>query len=102
MTTALPQTKLIGVDWGLTHLRAYCIGKDGEILQQRESAMGVSAVRSRGFAAALRELIADWLVETPDPPLYLCGMVGSRNGWCEAPYSLCPARIEHVAASTLL
>jgi 2-dehydro-3-deoxygalactonokinase len=101
MTTAFTHSALIGVDWGLTHLRAYRIAEHGHILQQRESTKGISAIASRAFSAALHELIDDWLAEAWDLPLYLCGMIGSRNGWYEAPYNPCPAKIQDVAASAL-
>ncbi len=100
--TTLAQTQLIGVDWGLTHLRAYRIGQDGRIFEQRESSQGVLAIESRGFAAALHQLIGDWLIEHAESPLYLCGMIGSRNGWYEAAYSRCPTAIDQVAASALV
>jgi 2-dehydro-3-deoxygalactonokinase len=52
-------------------------------------------------------LVGDWREARPSGAL-LCGMVGSRNGWVEAPYAPCPAdaaaitrRIVHVEADGL-
>lgn len=102
MTDALNQAELLGIDWGLTRLRAYCIGQEGRILQQRESDLGILAVADRAFAPVLRGLIGDWLTAAPHLPTYLCGMIGSRNGWYEASYSACPATVRQVAESALL
>jgi 2-dehydro-3-deoxygalactonokinase len=41
-----------------------------------------------GFEPALLRLIGPWL--TDGPPVVACGMVGSRQGWCEAPYRTVP------------
>lgn len=46
------------------------------------------------FEPALIRLIEPWLPETPVPdqpkPVIACGMVGSRQGWQEAPYRVAP------------
>jgi 2-dehydro-3-deoxygalactonokinase len=41
------------------------------------------------FEAVLRDLLGDWLADAPR--VVLAGMIGSRNGWIEAPYLPCPA-----------
>jgi 2-dehydro-3-deoxygalactonokinase len=99
--SALPHTALMGIDWGLTQLRAYLIGEAGEILEQRQSASGILSILDKAFAKPLRDLIEDWLEASPHLPIYLCGMIGSRNGWVEAPYSACPATLGEVAERAL-
>jgi 2-dehydro-3-deoxygalactonokinase len=94
-------TALIGVDWGISRLRAYCMGQDGEIFQHRDSALGISAIPNKDFATALSGLIGDWLKEAPEAPILLCGMIGSRHGWYEAPYSACPTSLLEVAQNSL-
>lgn len=101
MTNVLGAAVLIGVDWGLTHLRAYCIGDGGSILDQRESSSGILSVPNRDFSTVLHGLIDDWVTAAPHLQIYLCGMIGSRNGWHEAPYSRCPASIRDVAERAL-
>ena len=40
----------------------------------------------------------DWLSATPGVPLIACGMVGSAQGWREAPYVLCPASADSLVS----
>ncbi len=84
-------TALIGVDWGSSSFRAYRIARDGAILETIATADGVAAVSPGGFPAAFRGLLGGWLDAHPAAPVLASGMVGSRNGWREAPYLPCPA-----------
>lgn len=74
---------LIGIDWGTTALRAYLIEADGRVADRRESGHGLRALPSGGFPEALAEAVSGW---PEDLPILVCGMVGSRSGWHEAPY----------------
>ena len=49
------------------------------------------------FAETLREEIGPWLAAGEDQVL-LSGMIGSRQGWKEAPYVACPAGAAELAA----
>lgn len=82
---------LLGLDWGTTSWRGYLIGHDGAVLARREADCGLTAIKDRDFAGALRGACGDWLDAWPDLPRLACGMVGSRDGWREAPYVACPA-----------
>jgi 2-dehydro-3-deoxygalactonokinase len=53
-----------------------------------------------GFPAALRDAVGTWL-EDGERRVLLCGMVGSRQGWVEAPYLPCPAGPAEIAAATI-
>lgn len=77
---------LIGLDWGTSSLRAYWL-EDGSICQTRSLPWGIRHLPEGGFEAALAEICAEW----PLLPRLACGMVGSRNGWLEAPYLDLPA-----------
>ena len=88
---------MIGVDWGTSSLRAWRLGRDGAVIEARASARGIMTIPEGGFAAVLREIVADWLA-AGETQVLLCGMVGSRQGWVEAPYLPCPAGIEEIAA----
>lgn len=87
---------MIGVDWGTTHLRAYRIAPNGEVLASRAAPKGILAVSDGDFAAALESVIGDWLGAEP-APVMMSGMIGSRQGWLEAPYLACPATPAAVA-----
>ncbi len=91
---------MIGVDWGTSSLRAYRIAPDGAVLDRLDKAGGIMTVPEGGFPAALREAIAPWLA-AGETRVLLCGMVGSRQGWVEAPYLRCPAGPAEIAAATI-
>ena len=88
---------LIAIDWGTTSARAYRLDAQGEILDRRSAPLGVQQVIPGGFPAALKRLLGDGV--DADVPLLACGMIGSRQGWIEAPYVHCPARPEEIAAN---
>src|SRR5438270_530253 len=93
----------IGVDWGTSRFRAYLIGRDGGILDQRESDRGILTVGPDEFPGVLAAALGDWRRANPAAPIVACGMVGSRQGWREVPYVLCPtsfAEIENAAVAT--
>ncbi|MDA8049308.1 MAG: 2-dehydro-3-deoxygalactonokinase [Rhodospirillales bacterium] len=87
---------MIGVDWGTSNFRAFRLGAEGAILDRRGSPLGILHVPGGRFAETLSAEIGDWLRAGEDRVL-LCGMVGSRQGWQEAPYVPCPAGIAELA-----
>lgn len=95
----MTQPALIAIDWGTSNLRAALLDGQGQPLEQRSAPGGVMAVKDGRFEDALRSLCGDWLA-AHDCALIASGMVGSRQGWKEAPYMDCPARID-VAAQAL-
>src|SRR5208337_3602056 len=82
---------LIGVDWGSSSFRAYLMAGDGAVLDRIAAAEGVASISPREFPSAFRRLLGAWLAQHPALPVLASGMVGSRNGWREAPYVKCPA-----------
>jgi 2-dehydro-3-deoxygalactonokinase len=92
---------LIGLDWGTSSLRAYLYGPDGRVLARAHGELGVQAVRDGRFREAFEALCAPWLAARPAVPAIACGMVGSRQGWREAPYVECPAGFDELAAGLL-
>lgn len=91
---------MIGMDWGTTSLRAYRLGPDGAVTDRLDRPGGILTVPAGGFPAALREAVGAWLSDG-ETRLLLCGMVGSRQGWVEAPYLRCPAGPAEIAAATV-
>lgn len=88
----------IAVDWGTSQLRAYAMGPRG-LLAEVQSNDGMGRLERADFEPALLALIAPWLDKGPMPVL-ACGMVGSRQGWFEAPYRAVPCA--PVAAGSLV
>ena len=68
----------------------------GHAIETRSAPGGVMAVKNGQFSAALLALCCDWITQF-DCPLMASGMIGSRQGWKEAPYLDCPANIEQAA-----
>ncbi len=75
---------LIGIDWGSSNMRGWALDADGAVLAHAARPSGITAVTDGGFAAALRGLAGDWT--DGGVPIVLGGMIGSRQGWREAPY----------------
>jgi 2-dehydro-3-deoxygalactonokinase len=92
---------MIGIDWGTSSFRAYRMETaTGAVLDRLETGQGILEVPPGGFPDALRAAIGPWLAAAGGPPLVLlCGMVGSRQGWVEAPYLACPAGPAEIARS---
>ncbi len=90
---------MIGVDWGTSSFRAFRL--DGDRITGRiTSGPALLSVPPGGFADALRTALAPWL-GTPGAHILLSGMIGSRQGWIEAPYLPCPADLAALAAATI-
>ena len=81
----------IAVDWGTSHLRAWAMGPGGEVLDRAQSGDGMGGLDRDEFEPALLRLIGPWLGDSPVTVL-ACGMVGARQGWCEAAYQPVPCK----------
>lgn len=88
---------LIALDWGTSSLRAYAIAADGSMIGTRSEALGIMQVTNGDFHAALRQCCGDWLDAAPHATLIASGMIGSKQGWLEAPYCACPADAASIA-----
>ncbi len=79
----------IAVDWGTSHLRAWSM-QGAQVLDHAQSSDGMANLTRDQFEAALLALIDPWLAPDRITPVIACGMVGSRQGWVEAPYRAVP------------
>lgn len=89
-------TALIAIDWGTTSVRAYRVDATGAVLDSRSAPLGVQIVQDGRFRDALSTVLGDWRDERA--PRIACGMIGSRQGWIEAPYVACPATLPDLVA----
>jgi 2-dehydro-3-deoxygalactonokinase len=88
---------LIAIDWGTTSARAYRLDAHGRILDEHSAPLGVQKVEPGKFPQALAALLGGHVPD--DVSMVACGMIGSRQGWIEAPYRDCPADFDSVAAA---
>lgn len=83
----------IGLDWGTTTLRAYLADRAGGVIEARQSLDGILAAAGR-FEEVFAKSMDGW---PADLPVIASGMIGSRQGWIEAPYCECPAGLVEIA-----
>lgn len=89
---------LIALDWGTSSLRAALLDAGGHVREERSLPRGILTIDAGGFPRVFEEAIAGW--PAPAGTLFLLGgMVGSRQGWLEAPYRDCPAGFADIASA---
>jgi 2-dehydro-3-deoxygalactonokinase len=87
---------LIAVDWGTSALRGALLDAAGRVIEEKSAPLGILNVAGGDFAGTFAAQFSDWM----KPAGSLClmsGMIGSRQGWQEAPYAPCPAALADVA-----
>jgi 2-dehydro-3-deoxygalactonokinase len=98
---------LIGLDWGTSSLRSYVFDAAGQVLAAESWPWGImrlpalnsdqvsaanqaddpaQALRQEPFELAFEAACGAWLAARPELAVIACGMVGSAQGWVEAPY----------------
>lgn len=88
MSGTATYTDWIAVDWGTSNLRIWAMQGD-QCRDELRSDQGMSGLTPEQFEPVLLSHIAPWLGQT-STPVIACGMVGSRQGWSEAPYRTVP------------
>ncbi len=86
---------LIAIDWGTSSLRAARLDAQGQVVDERASAQGILTIAPGGFPDAFNALCNGW--QQDGALTLMSGMVGSRQGWLEAPYCPCPAGFDDIA-----
>ena len=81
----------IAVDWGTSNMRAWAMRADGTVLDKILSDKGMGGLAQEQFEPTLISNIEQWLGSAVTPVI-ACGMVGSRQGWAEAPYGSVPTQ----------
>ena len=89
---------LLAIDWGTSSLRGALLATDGTVLASHAAPRGLLSVPVGGWAAVFAAEFGTWLAAHPGLPCLLAGMVGSRQGWVEAPYCPCPTSLADLAA----
>lgn len=81
----------IAVDWGTSNLRAWAMSDDGHDVDHVTSDRGMGRLAHGDFEPTLMSILAPWVGDRPTT-VVACGMVGSRQGWVEAPYTQVPCK----------
>lgn len=89
---------MIGIDWGTSSFRAFRLDPAGAIRERRSAPRGIMSIEDGKYAEELLRQAGDWLADG-ETRVLMCGMVGSRQGWREAPYLPCPAGPADIAAA---
>jgi len=93
---------LLALDWGTSTLRAYLMTATGAMIDMRHAPRGILHLPvprdAGGFEQAFAEIAGDWLRSYPTLRVVAGGMVGSAQGWIEAPYAPVPADVRTLAA----
>lgn len=95
-----PTTSVVAVDWGTSHLRLWALDGQGKAKACHRSERGMRTVERDEFASVLNAEMQMIEVDA-DTPVIMCGMVGSRQGWQEAPYNKMPCRIDAIATNAV-
>ena len=67
------------------------------MLDQRSEPLGILRVPRGDFAGVFETVTSGWRAHDPDLPTIASGMIGSAQGWLEAPYVDVPADVGTVA-----
>lgn len=81
---------LLAADWGTTNFRLFLFDANGKVIARHTAHIGLKNLGGQSFEQALYSVMTGPF-DHPDLPVLLAGMVGSRQGWIEAPYAQCPA-----------
>lgn len=88
--------KWIAVDWGTSSFRAYLI-QNNEVSDTIETKDGMKFVNNHLFEQTLLSLIEHWLGDNDSTiEILASGMVGSKQGWVEAPYQQTPCNLNNL------
>ena len=86
----------ISLDWGTTSFRAHEVDAEGKVINQASAPEGILAVKDGKFEEILQHHIGTWDKKLP---IIASGMITSRQGWLECPYTECPASASDLAKS---
>ncbi|MCW9699797.1 MULTISPECIES: 2-dehydro-3-deoxygalactonokinase [unclassified Avibacterium] len=88
----------IAVDWGTTNFRAYFMDHEMSVIDRIDSDQGLLSIKEKDFADTLLNNIQQWQCSTDlaSTPIYMAGMVGSKQGWKEANYLSMPLNLSEI------
>ena len=95
-------TNIILVDWGTTNLRAYLFSiKKNKTIKFYNSDEGITKLRLKNdYLEILEKILINFKVNL-NIPIFLAGMVGSKNGLVEIPYRTTPASKKNIGQNII-
>ncbi len=89
--------RLIAIDWGSTRFRSWLLDPKGTEIDSIDEEFGILNINDKQYIKVFEQLLGSWIKEYKAIPIIASGMIGSRQGWIEAPYLECPSGTEHLA-----
>ncbi len=90
----------IAIDWGTSTFRIWVLANDGTSLKVRRTDEGLQHALTAGFKNILEQNLGELGVDD-DLPVIICGMAGSRQGWCEARYIDTPINFGQIVENSV-
>lgn len=94
------QIAVVAVDWGTSNLRLWPLDRTGNPIDCIKSNEGMRNLAQADFAVTLDRHL-EKAGAPADVPVIMCGMVGARQGWQEAPYVSVPCDIAEPASGAV-
>lgn len=110
-------TALLAIDWGTSSLRGARLDGRGQVLEERTFPRGILHVPAGSYGTVFDECFGDWAraaatcnagpggahgstacAGNRTVRCLISGMAGSKQGWVQAPYCVCPAGLDDMAA----
>ncbi|MFV0447821.1 MAG: 2-dehydro-3-deoxygalactonokinase [Vibrio sp.] len=91
---------IVAVDWGTSSFRARAVAESGKVLATVSTNEGIRNVGGE-FKAVLAKHLSQLEGYSQGMPIVMSGMIGSRNGWREAPYTQLPCSSNSLASKML-
>ena len=88
---------LIALDWGSTRFRGWLLDPKGIEIDKIDEEFGILKINHTQYIDVFDQLLGSWIKEHGSIQIIAAGMIGSRQGWMEAPYLDCPAGPEQLA-----
>ena len=92
----IQDASIVAVDWGSSQFRAYLLDANGSIIEKTKNSQGIFKAKESGYESVLYSACGRWFDHAPGLPVFMCGMVGSREGWIETEYLNCPISVDEL------